>query len=63
MESLAPVEYQCVYCGEINEVDIDISAGNKQSFTEDCVVCCRPNSINCVIDADGNVTLAVEPES
>jgi hypothetical protein len=62
MDHSTIIEYLCAYCGEPNEVEIDLTAGTKQSFTEDCAVCCRPNSIVCVIDTDGNVTLSVEFE-
>ena len=35
--------FQCSYCGEWNETEIDPSAGREQSFVEDCQVCCQPN--------------------
>jgi len=36
-------EYSCAYCGELNETLVDPSAGTKQSYVEDCSVCCHPN--------------------
>ena len=36
-------EYSCAYCGELNETLVDPSAGTKQSYVEDCSVCCYPN--------------------
>lgn len=35
--------YQCAGCGEWNETSVDESAGRKQSYVEDCQVCCKPN--------------------
>ena len=35
--------FQCAGCGEENETDVDPSAGSKQSYVEDCQVCCKPN--------------------
>ncbi len=39
---LNTVECQCPYCGEPVELEIDPSGGRRQSYTEDCQVCCRP---------------------
>lgn len=47
--------YECAFCGEENEILVDVSGGRRQSFTEDCVVCCRPNLITLVVDEDGDV--------
>lgn len=46
-------EYTCAYCGELNETLIDPAAGLKQSFVEDCAVCCRPNVLHLQIDPAG----------
>ena len=62
MDPLLSVKYQCTYCSEDNEVEVDITAGKKQSFTEDCAVCCRPNVVTCAIDDKGNVEFEVEFE-
>ena len=35
--------FQCAGCGEWNETTIDSSAGSKQSYVEDCQVCCKAN--------------------
>jgi len=62
MNPLISIEYQCPYCGEDNEVEVDLTAGKKQSFTEDCAVCCRPNVISCVVDDAGVVDLDIQFE-
>ena len=54
--------YDCAFCGEENEVLVDPSGGRRQSFTEDCAVCCRPNLIVLAVDEDGGVELQVTQE-
>jgi hypothetical protein len=54
--------YGCAFCGEENDLFIDPSGGARQTFTEDCTVCCRPNLITLVFDADGDVELQVSQE-
>ena len=54
--------YACAFCGEDNEVFVDPSGGRRQTFTEDCAVCCRPNLIALSVDADGEVDLEVSRE-
>jgi len=51
------VTYGCAFCGEDNEVFVDPSGGRRQTFTEDCAVCCRPNLITLTIEDDGEVLL------
>jgi len=56
------VTYECAFCGEENEVLVDPSGSSRQTFTEDCAVCCRPNLIALVINEDGDVELHVTQE-
>jgi len=56
------VTYGCAFCGEENEVTVDPSAGRRQTFTEDCTVCCRPNLITLALDDDGDVSIGVTQE-
>jgi hypothetical protein len=42
--------FQCAGCGEWNGVEIDESAGRRQSYIEDCRVCCRPNLLHIEYD-------------
>jgi hypothetical protein len=35
--------FRCAGCGEWNETVVDESAGSRQSYVEDCQVCCKPN--------------------
>lgn len=42
--------YTCAGCGEWNEITVDESAGNRQSYVEDCQVCCKPNVLRVTWD-------------
>jgi hypothetical protein len=48
-------EYICDSCGEEIIVPIDPTAGSRQSYVEDCPVCCNPNVIHVEIESDGHV--------
>ncbi|MGA2417606.1 MAG: CPXCG motif-containing cysteine-rich protein [Candidatus Sulfotelmatobacter sp.] len=37
--------FQCAGCGEWNSTAVDESAGRRQSYVEDCQVCCKPNQL------------------
>ena len=45
------------FCGEDNEVFVDPSGVRRQTFTEDCAVCCRPNLIALSVVEVGEVEL------
>ena len=42
--------FQCAGCGEWNETAVDSSAGRRQSYVEDCQVCCKPNILSVTWD-------------
>jgi hypothetical protein len=42
--------YQCAGCGEWNTTTVDESAGGRQSYVEDCQVCCKPNVLHVEYD-------------
>jgi hypothetical protein len=42
--------FQCAGCGEWNETSVDESAGSRQSYVEDCQVCCKPNVLRVEYD-------------
>lgn len=61
-----PIEagFQCAGCGEWNETVVDESAGSRQSYVEDCQVCCKPNVLQINWDKSAETyTLAAELES
>ncbi|MBD3274180.1 MAG: CPXCG motif-containing cysteine-rich protein, partial [Candidatus Marinimicrobia bacterium] len=46
------VEIYCPYCGQPNEIYIDYSAGPRQTYYEDCQICCRPWQVDIRIQND-----------
>ncbi|NIV93011.1 CPXCG motif-containing cysteine-rich protein [candidate division KSB1 bacterium] len=45
-------EFLCPYCGQVNEIYVDFSGGEQQSYIEDCQVCCQPLEIQVVLSED-----------
>jgi hypothetical protein len=55
--------FQCAGCGEWNETVGDPSAGMKQTYIEDCQVCCKPNVLHIEWDKSvGEYTISAELE-
>lgn len=54
--------YVCDACGEEIRIPIDVSAGSRQSYVEDCPVCCNPNVIEVTLDADGMPSASARAE-
>lgn len=54
--------YVCDSCGEVIVVPLDPSAGDRQSYVEDCPVCCVPNEITVEFGEDGTVRVISRPE-
>ncbi|MFN0119858.1 MAG: CPXCG motif-containing cysteine-rich protein [Blastocatellia bacterium] len=54
--------WYCPACGEENTSFVDLSAGSRQSYVEDCQVCCRPAVLRITIDVHGDVWITAEPE-
>lgn len=54
--------YVCDSCGEEIEVPIDLSAGSRQSYVEDCPVCCNPNIIHVTVDESGTPSVWAQSE-
>ena len=46
---------QCPACGEPVALDVDTTAGEEQSYFEDCAVCCRPIEIALRVGDDGEL--------
>lgn len=36
----------CPFCGEAEEIFVDTGGGERQTYTEDCPVCCRPRVVH-----------------
>lgn len=54
--------YICNACGEEIVVPVDLSGGARQSYVEDCPVCCRPHVVHVEIDDDGTARAWAEAE-
>ena len=54
--------YFCDACGEEIVVPIDLSAGDEQTYTEDCPVCCRPMVIHVAMNEHGEISVWGESE-
>jgi hypothetical protein len=55
--------FQCAGCGEYNHTTVDESAGRRQSYIEDCQICCKPNVLSIEYDTGaGEFVIAAELE-
>jgi hypothetical protein len=36
----------CPFCGEAEELTVDLGGGQSQMYIEDCSVCCRPRTVH-----------------
>lgn len=36
----------CPFCGEAEELYVDLGGGTRQEYVEDCAVCCRPRIVH-----------------
>ena len=52
--SVMETGFQCAGCGEWNATTVDPSAGGRQSYVEDCQVCCKPNVLRAQYDASAD---------
>jgi transposase-like protein len=61
---MEPLPLHCPYCGEDVELDVDESGGSRQSFVQDCPVCCRPWQVEVSLNSEEgwNATLRKEDE-
>ncbi len=46
--------FVCPYCFQVNTILIDMSAGQRQVYIEDCQVCCRPALLAIVVDRENS---------
>jgi hypothetical protein len=52
---------RCPYCGEAVEIALDPGSGSRQSYVEDCEVCCRPWHVTVEYDDDGSAVVRADP--
>lgn len=58
MDAIYTSGFQCAGCGEWNETQVDSTGGSRQSYIEDCQVCCKPNLLDVRWDGEGYVIVA-----
>jgi hypothetical protein len=51
---MEPVNSTCPYCGESIELLVDCSV-RKQTYIEDCQVCCKPMIVRVIVDEEGPI--------
>jgi hypothetical protein len=58
------IPLSCPYCGEEVDLDIEDTGWSRQSFVQDCPVCCQPWQVEVTRDRDGdlNATLRTGDE-
>ena len=57
--SLEEIEsFLCPYCGESNELLVDLSGGPNQEFVVDCEVCCAPILVR--LQVRGGIIVSVD---
>lgn len=61
MDGLKSLRVPCPYCGERIPVEIDCSV-ERQSYVEDCSVCCRPIEFDVAVDDRGNPRVVTSRE-
>jgi len=59
---VAEATYVCDSCGEEIVVPLDVSAGDRQEYVEDCPVCCHPMTLHVEIGDDGEAHVQGEHE-
>lgn len=57
MTEFVPVT--CPYCGEAAELDVEESGGTRQSYVQDCPVCCQPWEVEVTRDREGDWVAAL----
>ena len=58
---IQPVSSTCPYCGEPIELLVDTSV-RRQTYVEDCQVCCKPMTVRVIIDEEGFANVEVSQE-
>lgn len=53
------VEVTCPFCGEDVTLTVDVTAGRRQQYVEDCWVCCRPMDVHVVVHRSDEVDVTV----
>ncbi|MCA1734422.1 MAG: CPXCG motif-containing cysteine-rich protein [Acidobacteria bacterium] len=57
MSEFVPVS--CPYCGEESDLLVDEDGGSRQSYVQDCPVCCQPWQVEITRDRESGWSAAV----
>lgn len=49
----------CPYCGEPADLDVEESGGTRQTYVQDCPVCCQPWEVEVSQDREGDWSATV----
>lgn len=53
------IDTTCPACGEPITLVVDVTAGRRQSYVEDCWVCCAPMEVTVIVHSRDDVEVAV----
>ena len=59
---LEPASFVCPHCAQINDTAVDPSQGTRQTYEEDCQVCCRPLKLQVHVE-DGEALVQAVAEA
>ena len=54
------IPVMCPYCGEMSDLSFEDEGWSRQSFVQDCPVCCHPWEVELTRDAEGDWAAAVK---
>lgn len=57
------VEVSCPYCGETAELDVQEDGASRQTYVQDCPVCCQPWQVQLTRDHDGDWSATLRTDS
>lgn len=55
------IDTNCPSCGEPVTLVVDVTAGRRQVYIEDCWVCCKPMQVVVTVHSRGEVDVDVSP--
>ncbi len=56
-------DFICPYCGQTNQLSVDVMGGTTQEFVVDCEVCCAPIAVRLKMRGEDVLTLEVRKEN
>jgi len=53
-EMTESIPVMCPYCGEMADLTVEDEGWSRQSYVQDCPVCCQPWQVELIRDAEGD---------